>query len=130
MAFPRLVPRNLTARVLIAITIGIIIGTLWPATGVALRPLGDTFVNLVKMVIAPLIFLTIVTGIAQMADFGRMGRIGLLAFVAGTLTGAWVWVSGMESENARVHTARFADTGKSPGPTRAIRYEHADNPTP
>jgi aerobic C4-dicarboxylate transport protein len=81
MKLPALLPRNLTVRVLIAIVIGIAIGVISPATGVALRPLGDTFINLVKMVIAPLIFLTIVTGIAQMADFGRMGRIGLRAFV-------------------------------------------------
>lgn len=81
MPFPRLFPRNLTARVLIAIAIGIYIGAVWPATGIALRPLGDTFINLVKMVIAPLVFLTIVLGIANMADIGRVGRVGLKAFI-------------------------------------------------
>jgi aerobic C4-dicarboxylate transport protein len=81
MTFPRLFPRNLTARVLIAIAIGIYIGAVWPATGVALRPLGDTFINLVKMVIAPIVFLTIVLGIANMADIGRVGRVGLKAFI-------------------------------------------------
>jgi aerobic C4-dicarboxylate transport protein len=86
MTFPRLLPRNLTARVLIAIAIGIAIGVISPSTGVALRPLGDTFINLVKMVIAPLIFLTIVTGIAQLADFSRMGRLGVRAFIYFTIT--------------------------------------------
>lgn len=81
-----LLKRNLTARVLLAIAIGIAVGAIWPETGKALRPLGDTFVNLVKMVIAPIVFLTIVTGIAQMADLRRIGRIGIRAFVWFTLT--------------------------------------------
>lgn len=82
----RWVPRNLTARVLIAIAIGILIGSLWPETGKALRPLGDTFVNLVKMVISPIVFLTISLGIANMADLGRIGRIGIKAFIYFTIT--------------------------------------------
>jgi aerobic C4-dicarboxylate transport protein len=81
-----LLKRNLTARVLLAILIGIVIGARWPDTGKDLKPLGDTFVNLVRMVIAPLVFVTIVTGIAQMADLRRIGRIGVKAFVWFTLT--------------------------------------------
>ena len=81
-----LLKRNLTARVLVAIAIGIVIGAVWPGPGQALKPLGDTFVNLVKMVIAPIVFLTIVTGIAQMADLKRIGRIGVRAFIWFTLT--------------------------------------------
>ncbi|CAN7624406.1 dicarboxylate/amino acid:cation symporter [Phenylobacterium sp. LjRoot225] len=67
-------------QVLAAILIGGLIGYLQPEFGVALKPLGDAFIKLVKMVIAPVIFLTIVTGIAGMRDLGRFGRVALKAF--------------------------------------------------
>src|SRR5437868_3692879 len=73
--------RNLTVRVLVAIALGVLVGVLWPSTGRALRPLGDTFVNLVRMVIAPVIFLTMVLGIAQTSDLRRVGRVGLKALL-------------------------------------------------
>jgi aerobic C4-dicarboxylate transport protein len=72
---------NLTVRVLVAIALGALVGALWPATGRALKPVGDTFVNLVRMVIAPVIFLTIVGGVAHTSDLRRVGRVGLKAFV-------------------------------------------------
>jgi aerobic C4-dicarboxylate transport protein len=68
--------RNLTVQVLVAITLGVLLGLFAPATARAMRPLGDTFVNLVKMVIAPVIFLTIVLGIAAMRDLKKVGRVG------------------------------------------------------
>jgi aerobic C4-dicarboxylate transport protein len=68
--------RNLTVQVLVAITLGVLLGLLAPDTGKAMKPLGDTFVNLVKMVIAPVIFLTIVLGIANMSDLKKVGRVG------------------------------------------------------
>jgi aerobic C4-dicarboxylate transport protein len=67
-------------QVLAAILIGGLIGYLDPKLGVAMKPLGDAFIKLVKMVIAPVIFLTIVTGIAGMRDLGRFGRVALKAF--------------------------------------------------
>jgi aerobic C4-dicarboxylate transport protein len=73
--------RNLTVRVLVAIGLGVIVGVLWPAVGRAMKPVGDTFVNLVRMVIAPVIFLTIVLGVAHTSDLRRVGRVGLKAFV-------------------------------------------------
>jgi aerobic C4-dicarboxylate transport protein len=73
--------RHLYVQVVIAILLGVIIGHFWPATGEALKPLGDAFIKLVKMIIAPVIFLTIVTGIAGMRDLGRVGRVALKAFV-------------------------------------------------
>jgi len=72
---------NLTARVLVAIALGALVGALWPSVGRAMRPVGDTFINLVRMVIAPVIFLTIVGGIAHTSDLKRVGRVGLKAFV-------------------------------------------------
>jgi aerobic C4-dicarboxylate transport protein len=73
--------RNLTFRVLIAIALGVILGVAAPGTAKAMRPLGDTFVNLVKMVIAPIIFLTIVLGIANMADLKKVGKVGAKALI-------------------------------------------------
>ena len=68
--------RNLTVQVLVAISLGVLLGLVSPAAGRAMKPVGDTFVNLVKMVIAPVIFLTIVLGIATMSDLKKVGRVG------------------------------------------------------
>jgi len=73
--------RNLTVRVLVAIAVGVAVGAIWPSAGRAMKPLGDTFVNLVRMVIAPVIFLTIVLGVAHTGDLTRVGRVGLKALV-------------------------------------------------
>ncbi|GAB3725703.1 dicarboxylate/amino acid:cation symporter [Spirosoma lituiforme] len=67
---------NLTVRVLIAITLGILTGYFFPETAAKLKPLGDIFINLIKMVIAPIIFLTIVLGISNMGDLKKVGRVG------------------------------------------------------
>ena len=68
--------RNLTAQVVLAVLLGIAVGVINPELGKALKPLGDQFINLVKMVIGPIIFLTIVHGIASMADLKKLGRVG------------------------------------------------------
>ena len=68
--------RNLTVQVLVAISLGILLGALAPSWGKAMKPVGDTFINLVKMVIAPIIFLTIVSGVANMQDLKKVGRVG------------------------------------------------------
>ena len=70
------VARNLTFQVLVAVALGVAVGVFAPETGRKLKPLGDTFINLVKMVITPIIFLTIVHGIASMADLRKLGRVG------------------------------------------------------
>lgn len=71
---------NLYIQVLIAIALGILVGALWPDLGTALKPLGDAFIKLVKMVIAPVIFLTVTTGIAGMRGIGEVGRVAAKAF--------------------------------------------------
>jgi aerobic C4-dicarboxylate transport protein len=68
--------RNLTFQVLVAVTLGVILGVVAPDFAKKLKPIGDTFINLVKMVITPIIFLTIVHGIASMADLSKLGRVG------------------------------------------------------
>lgn len=68
--------KNLTFQVVCAIILGVIVGTLWPSVGESMKPLGDTFINLIKMCIAPIIFLTIVLGIASMGDMKKVGKVG------------------------------------------------------
>lgn len=73
--------RVLYFQVLVAITLGILIGHFFPETGKKLKPLGDGFIMLVKMIIAPVIFLTVSTGIAGMNDLKKTGRVAGKAFV-------------------------------------------------
>jgi aerobic C4-dicarboxylate transport protein len=71
---------HLYVQVLIAITAGVLLGHFAPETGEAMKPIGDAFIKLVKMIIAPVIFLTIVTGIAGMRDLAAVGRVAGKAF--------------------------------------------------
>ncbi|RUV40002.1 MAG: dicarboxylate/amino acid:cation symporter [Mesorhizobium sp.] len=68
-------------QVLAAIVLGAAIGYLYPETGQSLKPLGDAFIKVVKMIIAPVIFLTIATGIAGMSDLQKVGRVAAKAMV-------------------------------------------------
>lgn len=68
--------RSLYAQVITAIVIGVVVGHFWPQTGEALKPLGDGFIKLIKMIIAPIIFCTVVVGIAGMEDMKRVGKTG------------------------------------------------------
>lgn len=71
---------HLYVQVLVAIVCGVLLGHFYPQTGEALKPVGDAFIKLVKMIIAPVIFLTIVTGIAGMRDLASVGRVAGKAF--------------------------------------------------
>ncbi len=73
--------RSLYAQVLTGIALGVLVGVMWPATGASMRPLGDGFIKLIRMLIAPIIFTTITVGIANMGDMKHVGRIGLRAFI-------------------------------------------------
>ncbi len=73
--------QHLYAQVLFAITLGVLIGHFWPETGAAMKPLGDGFIKLIKMIIAPIIFCTVVTGIAGMDDMKKVGRVGAKALL-------------------------------------------------
>ena len=71
--------KSLYFQVLVAVALGVLVGWLWPPVGASLKPLGDGFIKLVKMIITPVIFLTVVTGIAGMRDLGAFGRIAAKA---------------------------------------------------
>ena len=72
---------HLYVQVLTAITIGILLGHFYPHVGEQMKPLGDGFIKLIKMLIAPIIFCTVVHGIAGMKDLKRVGRVGLKALI-------------------------------------------------
>lgn len=77
----RFVPRNLTILVLIALVLGVLFGWFFPDMGAQLKFLPDFFIRLIKMVIAPIIFLTVSLGIGGMEDMKKLGRIGGKAFL-------------------------------------------------
>ena len=67
---------TLYIQVLIAIALGVLIGHQWPQIGIDLKPLGDGFIKLIKMIIGPIIFCTVVSGITSMHDVKQVGRVG------------------------------------------------------
>ena len=73
--------KSLFFQVILAIAIGIVLGMFYPSIGESMKPLGDGFIRLIKMLIAPIIFCTIVSGIAGMEDTKKVGRVGLKAIV-------------------------------------------------
>jgi aerobic C4-dicarboxylate transport protein len=72
--------KHLYIQVVAAIVAGVLLGHFYPQAGEAMKPIGDAFIKLVKMIIAPVIFLTIVTGIAGMRDLASVGRVAGKAF--------------------------------------------------
>ena len=71
--------KSLYFQVILAIVIGVALGHFYPETGAAMKPFGDGFIRLIKMIIAPIIFCTIVVGIAGMEDIKKVGKTGGLA---------------------------------------------------
>ena len=72
---------HLYFQVLVAIAIGVALGYFYPATAETMKPLGDGFIKLIKMMIAPIIFTTVVVGIAKIGDMKEVGRVGLKALI-------------------------------------------------
>jgi proton glutamate symport protein len=72
---------GVTTQIFIGLLLGIAAGYLWPAFGTAIRPLADAFLRMIKMIIAPLLFATLVIGVAGTSDLKAMGRIGLKAIL-------------------------------------------------
>src|SRR5450830_1347233 len=73
--------KSLYVQVLVAIVIGILLGHFYPSSGEAMKPFGDGFIKLIKMIIAPVIFCTVVLGIAVMEDMKKVGKTGGLALL-------------------------------------------------
>jgi aerobic C4-dicarboxylate transport protein len=73
--------RALWVQVLVGVALGVLVGALWPDFGASLKPLGDAFIKLIKMAVAPVIFCTVAAGIAHMGDMRAFGRLGLRTLV-------------------------------------------------
>src|SRR5438034_11621825 len=71
--------KSLYFQVIVAIVLGVFLGHFYPEAGTAMKPLGDGFIKLIKMIIAPIIFCTVVVGIAGMEDMKKVGKTGGLA---------------------------------------------------
>ena len=73
--------QHLYVQVLCAIVLGVLLGHFYPSIGAQMKPLGDAFIKLIKMLIAPIIFCTVVHGIASMEDMKKVGRVGIKALI-------------------------------------------------
>jgi aerobic C4-dicarboxylate transport protein len=91
--------RNLWVQVLLAVTMAIVVGYVWPDTGVAMRPFGDAFIRLISMVIALVVFCTVVTGIAGMGNLRKVGRVGGKALLYFEIVTTFALVFGMSVGN-------------------------------
>ncbi|HEV7868174.1 MAG TPA: dicarboxylate/amino acid:cation symporter [Chthoniobacteraceae bacterium] len=111
----------LYVQVLVAVVLGIAVGVAFPAEGKALKPLGDGFIKLVKMLIGPIIFCTVVHGIASMSDLKKLGRVGFktllyfevvstLALVIGLVVVNWLQPGAGFNFDARAADPKVAAT--------------------
>ena len=73
--------KELYVQVILAVIVGVALGVAWPELGVKLKPLGDGFVKLIKMMIAPIVFLTVTLGIGKVGDLRKIGSVGLKALI-------------------------------------------------
>jgi aerobic C4-dicarboxylate transport protein len=78
---PKIFHQHLYFKVLTAIVLGILLGHFYPDTAIEMKPLGDGFIKLIKMIIAPIIFCTVVSGITGMQELDKVGRVGLKALL-------------------------------------------------
>lgn len=97
---PRTLIRSLYFQVLVAIAIGILLGAFAPATGKAMKPFGDGFIKLIKMLIAPIIFCTVVVGIAGTGDLKKVGKTGGLALLYFEVVSTLALIVGLIIVNA------------------------------
>ncbi len=119
--------KSLYFQVIVAIVIGVTLGHFYPDTGAAMKPLGDGFIKLIKMIIAPIIFCTIVIGIAGMEDMKKLGKTGgyallyfeavsTIALIIGLIVvNVWKPGAGMNVDPSTLDAgsiARYADPGK------------------
>ncbi|MDI9776276.1 dicarboxylate/amino acid:cation symporter [Pseudomonas putida] len=86
---------KLYVQVLIGVSIGILLGVFWPQLGVDMKPLGDAFIKLIKMVFAPIIFATVVLGIAKMENMKELGRVGVRALIYFEVLSTFALVLGL-----------------------------------
>src|ERR1700732_4404744 len=118
---------NITLQILLAIIAAIVLGKLDPKLALAMKPLGDLFIKLIRMAIAPIVFLCVSTGVAHIGDIRKVGRIGLKALVyfevvttialliglaSVTIFKPGVGVNALQSSSAPGDYAAYANKGK------------------
>jgi len=87
--------RVLYVQVLIAVVLGMAVGALWPTFGASLKPLGDAFIKLIKMAVAPVIFCTVAAGITRMGDMKAFGRLGARTLIYFEVVSTFALVVGL-----------------------------------
>src|SRR4051812_27724378 len=87
--------RALWVQVLLGVALGIAAGALWPHFGESLKPLGDAFIKLIKMAVAPVIFCTVAGGIARMSDMKAFGRLGAKTLIYFEVMSTFALVIGL-----------------------------------
>jgi aerobic C4-dicarboxylate transport protein len=119
--------KDLSVQTLVAMLLGIAAGYLWPQSANSLRPLGDLFIRLVRMIVAPIIFCTVVHGIANVGEARRVGRVAiktliyfeivtLFALVLGlVIVNVWAPGVGMNVNPATLENSDVADVERSAG---------------
>src|ERR1041384_3085750 len=105
--------RILYVQVIIAVVLGIVVGKLSPGFGKSLKPLGDGFINLVKMMIAPIIFCTVVHGIASMSDLKKLGRVGAKTLLYFEIVSTVALLVGLVVVNALKPGEGFTPVGEN-----------------
>ena len=98
--------QSLYLQVITAIIIGVLVGNFFPSVGEAMKPLGDGFIRLIKMIIAPIIFCTVVVGIAGMEDMKKVGKTGGLALLYFEIVSSIALIVGLLIVNFRSEERR------------------------
>jgi len=123
--------KDLSVQILAAMVLGSLVGYLWPQSADSLRPLGDLFIRLVRMIVAPIIFCTVVHGIASVGEAKRVGRVAIktliyfeivttIALVLGLLVvNAWSPGAGMNIDPATLEDRAVVDVEQQ---TRPLSY--------
>src|ERR1700719_1048805 len=119
---------NISLQVLLAIVAAVALGELDPKLALAMKPLGDLFIKLIRMAIAPIVFLCVSTGVAHIGDLRKVGRIGLKALIyfelvttlalaiglaSVTIFKPGVGVNAVQSSSAAGDYAAYANKGKA-----------------
>src|SRR5437667_5819902 len=114
--------KSLYFQVIVAIVIGVLLGHFYPATGEAMKPLGDGFIKLIKMIIAPIIFCTVVVGIAGMEDMKKVGKTGGYALPYFEIVNSVGLIVGLTIVNVVQPGAGMNLDPATPDPTAVAAY--------
>ncbi len=123
--------KRLWVQVMIAMAVGILLGVVDPALGARMQPLGDAFIKAIRMLIAPIIFCTVVHGIARMSDLAKVGRVAIKAIVYFEVLTTVALVIGLVAVNL-LHPGREMNVDLSHVDTSAVKQYVAQtqNQTP